>query len=153
MSRRLRHIDDVGKILEWTEAMTAINRLLKEIDIKEYSDDWRPWQQRKRGGKVRKMDIDEEESAMGVKKKQEQMLPPLRPPTKWTKKTGIKDEGQTSVGEYDRVKKKIKLDPKAKVLEMLRDEQEKERLQGEVSLIEKKRNRDGNCILIFIFHI
>ena len=136
MSRRLRHIDDVGKIMEWTQAMTAINRLLKEIDIKEYRDEWRPWRERKKMGMVRKMDIDDEEPAKGVKKKQE-LLPPLRSPTTRTKKIGIKDDGGMTVGDNDKGKKKIKLDPKAAVLEMLReskDQQEPNKLRGKLSV-------------------
>ena len=135
MSRRLRHIDDVGKILEWTQAMTAINTLLKEVDIKEYRDDWRPWRERKETGKVRKMDIDEVEPAKGVKKKRE-LLPPLRSPTTRTKKIGIKDDGEMTVGDNDKGKKKIKLDHKAAVLEMLReskDQQEPNKLRGKMS--------------------
>ena len=132
MSRRLRHIDDVEKIIEWTQAMTAINRLLKEIDIKEYRDDWRPWRERKKMGKERKMDIDEEEPAKGVMKIQEQ-LPPLGSPTMRTKKTGIKDDGGMTVGENDKGKTKIEFDPKAAVLELLReskDQQEPNELKG-----------------------
>ena len=126
MSRRLRHIDEVGKIREWTEAMIAINRLLKEINVKEYRDDWRPWQERKKMGKVLKMDIDEEEPAKGVKKIQDQQMPPLRSPTTTTKKTGIKDDGGMTVGEIDIGKAKIKFDPKAAVLEMLRESKEQQ---------------------------
>ena len=113
MSRRLRHIDDVGKIKEWIVAMTAINRLLKEIDIKEYTDDWRPWGQRKTTDKALEKDIDEEEPAKGVKKTQGLLMPPLRLPTTRTKKTGIKDDGRMPFGDNDRGKKKQKLDPKA----------------------------------------
>ena len=143
MSRRLRHIDDVGKILEWTQAMTAINRLLKEIDIKEYRDDWRPWRERKKTGMGRKMDIDEVEPAKGVKKKQEQ-LPPLRSPTTRTKKRGIKDDGGMTVGDNEKGKIKTKLDPKAAVLEMLREskvQQEPNKLRGKLSLKEKREEK------------
>ena len=101
MSRKLRHIDDVGKIMEWTAAMTAINRLLNDINIKEYRDDWRPWRERNKMGKVRKMDIDEEEPTKGMKKIQEQVLPPLMSPTMRTKKIGIKDDGGMIAGEND----------------------------------------------------
>ena len=82
MARRLRHIDDVDKIKDWIEAMTAINRLLKDTDIKEYRDDWMPWRHRKKRGMVLKMDINEEEPAKVVKKPKEQLLPPLRVPKK-----------------------------------------------------------------------
>ena len=43
MGRRIRHIDDAGEIKDWVEAMAAINRAVKELDDKVYSDDWRPW--------------------------------------------------------------------------------------------------------------
>ena len=56
MARRLRHIDDASEINIWIGAMTAINRLLKEFEVKVYSDDWKPW--RKKGKK--EMEIDNE---------------------------------------------------------------------------------------------
>ena len=31
---RIRHIDDAGKIMEWIAAMTAMNKLLNEMDMK-----------------------------------------------------------------------------------------------------------------------
>ena len=43
MSRRIRRIDVAGEIKDWVEAMSAINSLLNEVDVKEYNDDWRPW--------------------------------------------------------------------------------------------------------------
>ena len=141
MSRKLRHIDDVGKIMEWTAAMTAINRLLKDINIKEYRDDWRPWRERNKMGKVRKMDIDEEVPTKGMKKIQEQVLPPLMSPTMRTKKIGIKDDGGMIAGENDRGKTKPKFDPKAAVLEMLsesKDQQEPNKFKGWLSLKEKR---------------
>ena len=58
----------------------------------------------------------------------------------WTKKTGIKDDGGMIVGENDRGKIK-KVDPKAAVLEMLReseDQQEPNELKGKWSLKEKR---------------
>jgi hypothetical protein len=42
MMRRLCQNDDVGKLKDWISAMTTINRLLKEGEIKEYRDGWRP---------------------------------------------------------------------------------------------------------------
>ena len=149
MSRRLRHIDDVGKIKQWIAAMTAINTLLKDIDIKDYTDDWRPWGHRKKTDKALEKDIDKSDQAKGVKKKQGRMMPPLRMPTKSTTKIGIKDEGRMPSGENDRGKKKQKLDPKAAVLEMLRkstDQKEPNKQKGKLSFTvrtksEKKRSR------------
>ena len=43
MARKIRRIDDAGEIKDWVEAMASINRLLKELDIKSYKDEWRPW--------------------------------------------------------------------------------------------------------------
>ena len=167
MARRLRHIDDVDKIKDWIEAMTAINRLLKDTDIKEYRDDWMPWRHRKKRGMVLKMDINEEEPAKVVKKPKEQLLPPLRVPNKTIPttshelrrscrstrgKTGIKDDGGKITGDDDRVKKKLRLDPKAEVLEMLNeslDQQEPNTLQGKLCSTEKKKIREKwrNCML------
>ena len=140
MSRRLRHIDDVGEIMQWIAAMTAINTLLKDIEIKEYKDDWRPWGQRKKTDMALEKDIDKTEQAKGVKKKWGRLMPPLRRPTKSTMKIGIKDEHRKPSGENDRGKKKQKLDPKAAVLEMLRisTDQKEPNLR---TISEKKRSR------------
>ena len=43
MGRTLRRIDDAGEIRDWVAAMSAINGLLKQVDIKICSDDWQPW--------------------------------------------------------------------------------------------------------------
>ena len=43
MGRRLRYIDGAGEIKEWAAAMSALNVVLKEVDIKGSSDNWRPW--------------------------------------------------------------------------------------------------------------
>ena len=140
MSRRLRHIDDVGKIEQWIAAMTAINTLLKDIEIKDYKDEWRPWGHRKKKDMALEQDNDNSERARGVKKKQGRLMPPLRKPTKSTMKIGIKEEVRKPSGENDRGRKKQKLDPKAAVLEMLRkstdQEEPKERTKSE-----KKRCR------------
>ena len=47
MGRRIRYIDEVGDIKEWVAAMSALNDLLKEVDIKGSSDNWRPWKRTK----------------------------------------------------------------------------------------------------------
>ena len=51
MGRRLRKLDDVREITEWVNSMTAINCLLKEVDIKPCSDNWRPWSKIENGVK------------------------------------------------------------------------------------------------------
>ena len=43
MGRRLRRIDGAGEIKEWAAAMSALNIVFKEIEIKGSSDNWRPW--------------------------------------------------------------------------------------------------------------
>ena len=110
MSRRLRHIDDAGEIKRWVEAMAAINGLLKEVDIKNYTDNWKPWRvketkekehrvsaametEREEGLEKKEkilqmlkpkmdlnMDIDGDEPALGDKKRLVQLMPPLRSP-------------------------------------------------------------------------
>ena len=47
MGRRLRYIDGAGEIKEWATAMSALNVVLKEIDIKGSADNWRPWKKSK----------------------------------------------------------------------------------------------------------
>ena len=135
MSRRLRHIDDVGEIMHWIAAMAAINTLLKDIDIKEYKDDWRPWGQRKKTDTIQKS-----EQSRGVKQKLGRLMPPLRRPTKGTMNIGIKDEVTWPSGGNERGKKKKKLDPKAAVLEMLRKSTDKKE-PNERKKSEKKRSR------------
>ena len=41
MARRLRYIDGAGEIKEWAAAMSALNVVLKEVDFKDSSDNWR----------------------------------------------------------------------------------------------------------------
>ena len=66
MSRRIRHIDNGGKLIEWIAAMTAINKLLKElVKTKVYRDEWTPWPHGKKSEKVLKMDVEEVEPAKG----------------------------------------------------------------------------------------
>ena len=120
------HIDDARKITEWIEVMTVTNKLLKEIDIKAYRDEWRPRLREKVARKVLNMDIDVEEPAKEVKKAQELSMPPLRSPRG---KRGIKrsdgvmlnelggmKSGDNDVGKRQKERKK---DPKAAVMKML----------------------------------
>ena len=160
MARRLRRIDDVGDIMDWIKAMTAINSLLKDTDNdhKDYRDDWKPWRQGNISRKGPKMDIEEVEPLKAVKKIDEKLMPPLRSPepsaskelrksTRSTTKgkTGIKDDGGKIFGDNDGGKKKTTLDPKAAVLEMLKlskNQQEPNKRQVDLGLMKKKMNRE-----------
>ena len=64
----------------WIAAITAMNKLMKKIDMKVYSDEWTSWRQGKISEKVLKMDVDEVEPAKGEKMIQELLMPPLRSP-------------------------------------------------------------------------
>jgi len=39
----LRKIDDASEINEWVTTMATINCLLKDLELKPCSDNWRPW--------------------------------------------------------------------------------------------------------------
>ena len=126
MARRLRHIDDPREIAEWIDAMTAINKLLKGIEIKVYRDEWRPRRREKVARKTLNMDIDVEEPAMELKKAQELPMPPLRSPSgkrgikigdgKMLKELGGMNSGDIDAGNWE---KEGKRDSKAAVLKML----------------------------------
>ena len=51
MGRRIRKIDDAAELKNWASALRELNTVLKELDIKEYKDNWRPWSQRNKQGK------------------------------------------------------------------------------------------------------
>ena len=107
MVRRLRRSDDAGDIKDWIDAMTSINRLLKETGnhYKVYRDDWRPWQQGKNRRKGLKMKIDEDKTANGVKKNHEQLMPPLGVSHyEETYRFARADEGQENVQRKNRDK-------------------------------------------------
>ena len=44
-------MDVAQDIIQWVSAMSEINRLLKEIDNKDYEDTWKPWSMRVQRGK------------------------------------------------------------------------------------------------------
>ena len=134
MGRRLRHIDDAAEILNWVSAMKEINSLLKEVDIKEHKDTWKPWNKRDLGGKKMgsivqrastkptlknwKMETIpigglKERSGKKLKKKEELKLltAEANPSRVWGRSQRVEIDG-------DDVEM---LDPKAAVLEMLRD--------------------------------
>ena len=52
MGRRLRWIDGTEEIKKWAAAMSALNVVLKDLDIKGYSDNWRPWKRPIKVGKT-----------------------------------------------------------------------------------------------------
>ena len=66
--RRLCQNDDVGKLKDWISAMTTINRLLKEGEIKEYRDGWRPQHQGQKNEPRPKMEIAQVEPTKRRKK-------------------------------------------------------------------------------------
>ena len=161
MGRRLRYIDEAGEIKEWAAALSALNCVLKEVDIKETTDNWRPWRRpndsEKVDGKIKSTSSrwDSLASKMGMETKKtvrgkSHILANAHPPR-------VHVEG-------DDVEM---LNPKAAVLEMLRwpqkdtwsdsedrdgdvreqDEattelQETNSQQRETTVIEKKRNRE-----------
>ena len=51
MGRNLRKIDNAVELIKWASALRELNSVLKELDIKEYKDNWRPWSQRDKQGK------------------------------------------------------------------------------------------------------
>ena len=51
MGRKLRKIDDAAELINWASALRELNSVLKELDFKEYKDNWKPWSQRKKKGK------------------------------------------------------------------------------------------------------
>ena len=145
---------------------------MKDTDIKVYRDEWTPWRQRKKRGMDLKTDIYKEESAKVVKNTHDLLLPPLRVPKKTIptsphelrrsfmsttrRKTGIKDDGGKTTGDNDRVKKKIKLDPKAAVLEMLnesKDQEEPNKQEGELISTEKKKIREKEEVRAVLIRI
>ena len=56
MGRKLRKIDDPDELIKWAAALREFNSVLKELDEKEYQDNWKPWgdegRQVKNGGKM-----------------------------------------------------------------------------------------------------
>ena len=106
--------------------MTAINKLLKGIEIKDYRDEWRPRRREKVASKVLNMDIDVEEPAKELKKAQELPMPPLRSAGgkrgikigdgEMSKELGGMMSGDNDVGQSE---KEWQKDPKAAVLKML----------------------------------
>ena len=81
MARRIRHIDDAGKIMEWMAAMSAINKVLRETDTTVYKDEWGSWRQGKISEKVLKRNVDVEEPAKAETMTQRLMMPTLWSPS------------------------------------------------------------------------
>ena len=106
MSRRIRHIDDAGKIMEWMAAMSAINKVLKEIDTTVYKDEWRPWRQGKLSEEVLKGNEEVGEPAKEVPMTQRLLMPPLWSPsgTRGIKGGGPIIKKDLDVGNKDRSK-------------------------------------------------
>ena len=51
MGRKLRKIDDADELIKWAAALRELNGVLKELDDKEYTDNWKPWRHRHNQGK------------------------------------------------------------------------------------------------------
>ena len=135
--------------------MGGCNVSTKEVDIKGSPDNWRPWKRPREviAKELRTMDVDEVVPAMGVTKKQELQMPPLRSPTG---KRGIKVGGERKLKGGIKLKEERKdevqcIGPKAAVMELLekakqeeafKTEQEKKKAKVKLSLIEKEMNRE-----------
>ena len=121
MGRRIRKIDDAAEIKNWASAMREINCLLKEVEIKEYKDNWRPWIMREKRG----TNVGRNNQMAGSK------------PNVWNQKA----ETVPQVGLEESKKKKRRklpprvevdgddvhmLDPKAAVMKMLNEKRKKD---------------------------
>ena len=67
MGRRLRRIDDAADIKNWASAMRELNWLLKEVEIKEYKDNWRPWSTGNRRGDIQSKNVGTKEQLTSSK--------------------------------------------------------------------------------------
>ena len=76
MARRLRKIDDVAEIKDWIATMSAINRLLKEFEFKEYRDTWKPW--KKKGMKQMEIEYECTKNDVPVKPQEKNFRPETR---------------------------------------------------------------------------
>ena len=160
MGRRLRKIDKAEEIKQWVSAMREINGLLKEVEIKEYKDTWKPWRKRVQRGKYEGT-IDRRASTRpNLKSGKMETVPQV----------GLEESSGSELMNNEALKMPTvevrsrpprvevegddieMLDPKAAVMKMLRDakyQQEKKKPQGELTLVEKKMNRAiwRKCVL------
>lgn len=149
MGRRLRKIDKAEDIKQWVSAMREINGLLKEVEINEYRDTWRPWSKRVQRGKDEGT-IDQRASTRpNLKSEKMETVPQV----------GLEESSGSELMNNDDLKMlpvevrsrppRVEvegddiemLDPKAAVMKMLRDakdQQWKTMPQGERGLAEAK---------------
>ena len=158
MGRRLRHIDDAAEILNWVSAMKEINGLLKEVDIKEHKDTWKPWSKRDHGGKILGSIVQRAITKPKLKDCKTETIPTVG--LKDRSGSDFKKNGELKLLNAEVLPSRVwgrsprvevdgddveMLDPKAAVLEMLRATKvlkEKKELKGKLSLIEMKKNRE-----------
>ena len=137
MGRRLRYIDGAEEIKEWAVAMTALNAVLKELDMKGYSDNWRPWKRPIRPGKedLRKMRSQSWEGTLAYKQGKETEIIERRnnPDLSEARPPRVYVEGDDEE----------MCDPKTAVMEMLNRPQ-KENLSESVDLAGDEIMRGGD---------
>ena len=157
MGRRLRRINGSEEIKEWAAAMSALNVVLQELDIKVYSDNWRPWKRPVKGGMddLRKMSspsyMETEHPTTGIVGGGELLVKPVIPPMvdiedidmshrkaavmEMLKHPQKENYGKIMEGDGD-----VSLEE-----EDIQDQQEMKQLLEELSLTEK--NRDGDVLV------
>ena len=143
MGRRLRHIDGAEEIKEWAAAMSALNAVFKEVDIKGSSDNWRPW------NRLKEMATNAVLKEVDIKGSTDTWRPWKRPKEMATKVPTAVNRLPKERGRPPRVEVEgddiVMGDPKAAVMEMLKKGEtslQKKGLKGEPSLQEKKWNRE-----------
>ena len=147
MGRKLRKIDDAADIKNWASAMRELNCMLKEVEIKEYKDNWRPWRKRNIQGKkegttdqlastepylLSRMRVTVPQVGLEESSGSDLMNNVDR---KWSRPPRVQVEGD----DVDL------LDPKAAVMKMLKEakeQQEKTQPQREMSSVEKIKNSE-----------
>ena len=148
MGRKLRKIDKAEEIKQWVLAMREINGLLKEVEINEYKDTWKPWSKRVQQGK------DE-----GTIDQRPSMRPSLKSgKMKTVPQVGLEESSGSELRNNDALKMPTvevrsrpprvevegddieMLDPKAAVMKMLRDAKDQQEInmpQGGWGLVEE----------------
>ena len=151
MGRRLRKINKAEDIMKWISAMREINSLLKEVDIKEYKDTWRPWSVQR--GKDEGT-IDQRASTRpNLKSGKMETVPQVGLVVSSDSDLTNNDELKMHTAKVRSRPPRVEIegddiemnDPKNAVMKMLRDakdQQEKNKPQGERGLVEKKKNKE-----------
>ena len=152
MGRNLRKIDDVAELINWASALRELNSVLKELDIKEYKDNWRPWIQRnKQGMKGGRTDQVESNDLYLLRQK---MVTVPQVDLEESSGSDLMNNGERKWSRPPRVEVEgddiERLAPKAAVMKMLNDAkelqentlQERNKPNGELSLEVKIKNRE-----------